>query len=59
MVFVALHSDEQREACATLLGQAGYAIYDLSGAAPHSRSINVDEIYAQPGKLVRTALKQS
>ena len=58
VVFVALHSDEQREACATLLGQAGYAIYDLSGAALNG-SINVDEIYAQPGKLVRTALKQS
>jgi FkbM family methyltransferase len=47
VVFVALHSDEQREKCATLVEQAGYTIYDLSGAALNG-SIAADEIYALP-----------
>lgn len=47
VVFVALHSDEQRTNCAALLRQAGYAIYDLAGAAL-KKAVAVDEIYAVP-----------
>ncbi len=45
VVFVALHSPEQRENCAMLLREAGYAIYDLSGVTLNG-PIEGDEIYA-------------
>jgi FkbM family methyltransferase len=47
VVFVALHSDQQRKICATLLRDAGYTIYALDGA-PLEGAIAVDEIYARP-----------
>lgn len=51
VVFVALHSDEQRTNCAALLRQAGYAVYDLGGAALNG-AIAVDEIYARADGLL-------
>ena len=49
VVFVALHSVQQREICGTLLRQSGYSIYDLDGVLLKG-AIGVDEIYAQPGE---------
>jgi FkbM family methyltransferase len=51
VVFIALHSVEQREVCATLLKQVGYAIYELGGGALND-SIDVDEIYALPRESI-------
>ncbi len=47
VVFVALHSDEQRTKCAALLKAAGYAVYDLRGQ-PVDGVPSIDEIYAVP-----------
>jgi len=47
VVFVALHSKQQRETCGTLLREAGYTIYDLDGV-PLGGAIAIDEIYARP-----------
>jgi len=47
VIFVALHGEQQREICATLLRQAGYTIYGLDGAQLKG-AIAVDEIYALP-----------
>jgi FkbM family methyltransferase len=51
IVFIALHSVKQREFCATLLKQVGYAIFDLGGVALND-SIDVDEIYALPRESI-------
>jgi FkbM family methyltransferase len=51
VVFVALHGAVQRELCATLLNQAGYAVYDLAGSE-FNASIAVDEIYALPRESI-------
>lgn len=48
VVFVALHSDEQRGSCKVLLRQAGYSLYQLDGA-PFDDDRPTDEIYALPG----------
>ena len=47
VVFVALHSDEQRGSCTALLRQAGYSLYQLDGA-PLDDNRPTDEIYALP-----------
>jgi len=47
VVFVALHSEEQRTKCAALLKAAGYAICDLEGQ-PVKGVPETDEIYAVP-----------
>lgn len=52
VVFVALHSAEEREHCAMFLREAGYDIYDLSGVALNN-SIAVDEIYALPSESIK------
>jgi FkbM family methyltransferase len=47
VLFVALHGDEQRKACAIILRDAGYSIHDLDGQRL-SGAPSVDEIYALP-----------
>jgi FkbM family methyltransferase len=47
VVFVALHSDEQRGSCRALLLQAGYSLYRLDGA-PLEDDRPTDELYALP-----------
>jgi FkbM family methyltransferase len=47
IVFVALHSIEQREKCTALLREAGYTIYDLKGRLVRGEP-ETDEIYALP-----------
>jgi FkbM family methyltransferase len=47
VLFVALHGDEQRKACAIIFRDAGYSIYDLDGQRL-SGAPSVDEIYALP-----------
>ena len=50
-VFVALHCAIQRDFCGSLLKQAGYAIYDLGGAALNGLA-TADEIYALPRESI-------
>jgi len=49
VVFVALHGQEQREACVATLRDAGYDICDLEGQSVDGMR-SVDEIYAVPAK---------
>jgi hypothetical protein len=44
VIFVALHSQEQREKCAAILKAADYLIYDLKGQ-PVNGVPSFDEIY--------------
>jgi FkbM family methyltransferase len=47
VLFVALHGEEQRTACAIILRDAGYSIHDLDGQRLRGAPL-VDEIYALP-----------
>jgi hypothetical protein len=47
VIFVALHSVEQREKCAALLKAVDYAVYDLKGQGVDGVP-SIDEIYALP-----------
>ncbi|HTY53978.1 MAG TPA: FkbM family methyltransferase [Candidatus Binataceae bacterium] len=47
IMFVALHDDEQRRACAELLHRSNYTLYALDGTRL-SHHIELDEIYALP-----------
>jgi FkbM family methyltransferase len=49
IIFVALHSQEERANCAALLQRARYRLYDLSGN--QSDRIESDEIYALPQEI--------
>jgi len=55
VVFVALHSEEQRQICAALMKVAGYAVYDLTGQ-PVDGVPSGDEIYALPASNGRTSI---
>jgi FkbM family methyltransferase len=55
VIFVALHSIEQREKCAALLRAAGYAICDLEGR-PVKGLPETDEIYAMPASNGRNTV---
>jgi FkbM family methyltransferase len=47
IVFIALHGAEQRQACAKLLRESNYQLYELDGR-PLAESAESDEIYALP-----------
>ena len=47
VLFVALHGNEQRKACAIILRDAGYSVHGLDGQRIRGAS-SVDEIYALP-----------
>ena len=53
VLFVALHGDRQRKACATIFRDAGYSIHDLDGQLL-SGAPSVDEVYALPVVANRT-----
>jgi FkbM family methyltransferase len=47
VVFIALHGEEQRRACQSLLEQMQYQLHDLSGARI-AEDFETDEVYALP-----------
>jgi FkbM family methyltransferase len=53
VLFVALHGDEQRKACAIILRDAGYSLHDLDGQRL-SGALSVDEVYALPAETPTT-----
>jgi len=48
IAFVALHGTEQRRACAKLLRESNYQLYELDGRRQLAESVESDEIYALP-----------
>lgn len=54
VVFVALHTDEQRAKCVEILGAAGYSIHLLDGRRIDG-AFRGDEIYATPARLSHRA----
>ncbi|HLH77334.1 MAG TPA: FkbM family methyltransferase [Candidatus Binataceae bacterium] len=56
IIFIALHSEGERQNCAALLRRACYKLYDLFGS--QSDWIQSDEIYAVPEEIALASLPQ-